>query len=328
MATALAQKQAKEEGLPTTDESTYIGKKWISRFLDRHPDLAAKFSNQLDNRRQNASNLITLQDYFDKLTRLIRKLISKGFIPSKDTYNFDEKDFILGYSSKAKVICRSWRWNPNVAQNGSGELITVVEAVSAAGNSLPSWVIYKVKGHYMGWHTAVDYPIAVFAYSENSCTDNVLGLRGLKQHFDPHTAKLSNGRARLLIMDGHGSHLTYEFCSYDLSHEIYFICFPAHSTHLLQPLDVGFFSPLQHYYGKAADTHIRETRTGIMKGMFSKFFTEAKSKEYSKETIEASFRTTGIHPLNPDEVLNKARPTKAVKTVCPIDLHMKTPRIR
>ncbi|KAH8152133.1 uncharacterized protein LAJ45_03559 [Morchella importuna] len=61
MVTALAQKQAKEEGLPTTDESTYIGKKWISRFLDRNPDLAAKFSNQLDNRRQNASNLITLQ---------------------------------------------------------------------------------------------------------------------------------------------------------------------------------------------------------------------------------------------------------------------------
>lgn len=129
-------------------------------------------------------------------------------------------------------------------------------------------------------------------------------------------------------MDGHGSHLTYEFCSYDLSHEIYLICFPAHSTHLLQPLDVGLFSPLQHYYGKAADTHIRETRTGITKGMFSKFFTEAKSKAYSKETIEESFLTTGIHPLNPDKVLNKARPTKAVKTVCPIDLHMKTPRTR
>lgn len=78
------------------------------------------------------------------------------------------------------MICRSGRRNPNVAQDGSRELITVVETVSAAGNALPSWVIYKGKGHYMGWHTAVDHPIAVFAYSENGWTDNVLGLRGLK----------------------------------------------------------------------------------------------------------------------------------------------------
>lgn len=34
MATALAQKQAEEEGLPTTDESAYIGNKWTSGFLD------------------------------------------------------------------------------------------------------------------------------------------------------------------------------------------------------------------------------------------------------------------------------------------------------
>lgn len=150
----------------------------------------------------------------------------------------------------------------------------------------------------------------------------------MKEHFDLHTAKLSNGRPRLLIIDGYGSHLTFEFCSYALSREIYLICFPAHSKQLLQPLDDGLFSPLQHYYGKVADTHIRETRTAITKGMFWKFFTEAKSKAYSEETIQAAFRSTGIHPLNPDKVLNKVRPTKAVKTVCPIDLHMKTPRTR
>jgi len=34
--------------------------------------------------------------------------------------------------------------------------------------------------------------------------------------------------------------------------------FPPHSTHLLQPLGVRLFAPLQKYYGKAADDHIRD----------------------------------------------------------------------
>jgi hypothetical protein len=99
MATAMAQNIAEENGLEVDSESAYIGRNWISRFLDRNPSLASKFSTQIDRQRQHASNPITLRDYFNKLTRLLRKLISKGLRPNDDIWNFDEKDFILGYSS-------------------------------------------------------------------------------------------------------------------------------------------------------------------------------------------------------------------------------------
>jgi hypothetical protein len=268
MATALAQNIAKENGLGSSHESAYIRRNWISRFLDHNPALASKYGTQIDRQHQHASNPITLRDYFNKLAHLIRKLISKGLQPDDDIYNFDEKGFILGYSSKAKVVCRKERRNPNVAQDDSRELITVVEAASSAGLMLPSWVIYKGKGHYMGWHRYTDDPDAVFAFSEKGWTDDSMGLRWLKEHFDLYSSKLSQGRLRLLIMDGHGSHLTYKFCAYALSRNMYLIFLPAHSTHPLQPLDVGLFGPLQHYYGKAADNYMRETRSGINKGMY------------------------------------------------------------
>lgn len=308
MASALAQNIAEEDKLDLT--AAIIGRNWVSRFLDRHPDLASKYSTQLDRQRQNASNPVTLRDYFNKHSRLVRRLIPLGLRPSDDIYNFDEKGFILGYSAKAKVICRSGRRNPNVAQDGSRELITVVETVSVGGLVLPPWVIYKGKGHYMGWHQETNDANAVFAYSNNGWTDNNMGLRWLREHFDVYSSKISGTRPRLLVMDGHGSHLTYEFCSYALSHNIYLICLPAHSTHLLQPLDVGLFGPLQHYYGKAADNHIRETRTGITKGTFWSFFTEARAKAFTKQTIQASFHATGIFPLNPDNVLTKVKPNQ------------------
>ena len=226
----------------------------------------------------------------------------------------DEKGFILGFSSKAKVICRAARRNPHVAQAGSREMLTVLEAVSALGTALPPFVVYKGKGHNMGWHLETDDPKARFAYSKNGWTDDELGVRWLKEHFDPQT---SSPLPRLLILDGHGSHITAEFCQHALAHHIHIMCLPAHSTHLLQPLDVGLFGPLQHYYGKAADTHMCDTRTGVKKGTFWSFYRYARANTFLPKTIQSAFRATGIYPFNPNKVLTKISSIKKVTTGTP-----------
>ena len=64
MANALAQQRAEEEGNP---ELGFLRKNWITRILDGHPDLASKFSSQIDRQRAFASNPVTLRDYFNKL---------------------------------------------------------------------------------------------------------------------------------------------------------------------------------------------------------------------------------------------------------------------
>ena len=52
------------------------------------------------------------------------------FLP-EDIYNMDEKGFILGMSSRAKVICRAGMPPPRVMQDGTRELITVIETICA-----------------------------------------------------------------------------------------------------------------------------------------------------------------------------------------------------
>ena len=66
-------------------------------------------------------------------------------------------------------------------------MLTVLESVSALGDVLPPFVVYKGKGHYMGWHLETDDPKARFAYSKNGWTDNQLGLAWLNEHFEPKT---------------------------------------------------------------------------------------------------------------------------------------------
>jgi len=251
MAEALAQQRADEEEDPTL---AGLGKRWVGNFLKRHPELAAKYGTQLDRQREYTSHLPTLRDYFRKVQRLIRKYNLKP----KDIFNMDEKGFIIGRSSRAKVVCRSGRRPPRVTQDGTREMLTVVECCCAEGYMLPSFVIYKGAAQYMGWHSETSDPDAMFACSPNGWTDDELGIEWL-YHFDRSTKDRKGGNGtRLLIVDGHRSHLTLEFIQYAIDNNIQLLCFPAHATHLLQPLDVGLFAPLQKYYGKAADNHIRD----------------------------------------------------------------------
>ena len=114
-------------------------------------------------------------------------------------------------------------------------------------------------GHYLGWYKNLterekDYK---FSYSARGWTDDELASEWLKRVFEPESSAICGNRPRLLILDGHGSQIMYEFVRYCDTHNIHLLCLPVHSTHLLQPLDVGLFSPYQHFYGLAVDDYMR-----------------------------------------------------------------------
>jgi len=92
----------------TGDKGKSLGKNWITRFLDRHPDMATKFSTKLDRQRAHASCPRLLRDYFSKLSRIIHQHNLKGF----QIFNMDEKGFLMGIAARAKVICHRRRRNP------------------------------------------------------------------------------------------------------------------------------------------------------------------------------------------------------------------------
>ena len=45
----------------------------------------------------------------------------------------------------------------------------------------------------------------------------------------------------LLVLDGHGSHITIDVIEYARENKIHMLCLPSHTSHVLQPLDVGVF---------------------------------------------------------------------------------------
>jgi hypothetical protein len=71
-------------------------------------------------------------------------------------------------------------------------------------------------------------------------------------HRPSHVTSGSARYNRLLTLDDHGSHDLLKFQQYCKENKIITLCMPRHSSHILQPLDVGYFSPMKTAYGRQA----------------------------------------------------------------------------
>jgi hypothetical protein len=80
---------------------------------------------------------------------------------------------------------------------------------------------------------------------------------------------------------------------------------PPHSSHLLQPLDVGCFAPLKKAYGRQAELLIRRHINHISKVEFLPCFIAAFEAAFTKNNIEGGFRGAGLVPFNPEAVISK-----------------------
>jgi DDE superfamily endonuclease len=80
---------------------------------------------------------------------------------------------------------------------------------------------------------------------------------------------------------------------------------PPHSTHRLQPLDVGLFSPLAHFYTQEIDKLLFESQglTHITKRHFWRLFSVAWQKAFSPSNINSAFKATGLKPWDPQRIL-------------------------
>ena len=64
-------------------------------------------------------------------------------------------------------------------------------------------------------------------------TNNRLAFEWFKRVFDSYSKKRQQGEYRLLILDGHASHITSEVIQFCINEKIILACLPAHTTHVL-----------------------------------------------------------------------------------------------
>lgn len=307
-----------------------VGPNWHLRFLDRHPELKSRFVPPLDKERALAQDEKIFQAYFD-LFWLTKHTYN---IDWSDIYNMDEKGVMMGVIAKMKVIVsreKRFKGKPYVTQPGNRDWTSLIECVSMDGRLLKLWVIFKGKHHKREWFEALPPSGGNIAMSPNGWTDNELGLEWFERCFIPETEKTRKGKYRMLLFDGHASHISTPVIKLCIQHNIKLLGLPSHTTHLLQPLDVGLFAPLSIYYKNAihAKSQFRYNES-IDKVEFLEAYREARAKAFTKENILNAWRKTGHFPFNPKEVIQKIvplPPALPIQTPLPkaIEVHTQPP---
>ena len=193
---------------------------------------------------------------------MAKKVKELNVLP-ENTYNMDEKGVMIGVIGKTKrvfdkLLYKERRYK-QASHDANWEWVTVIGAICADGCHLPPAVIYpadsdNVQANWVHNINPKTHSI-YFSVSQSGWMNDDLGVAWLEQVFDPATKKKARRNFRLLIFDGHGSHVTQRFINYCDHHRILVLVYPSHATHTLQPLDVSCFKPLSQSYSNEIIKH-------------------------------------------------------------------------
>lgn len=126
--------------------------------------------------------------------------------------------------------------------------------------------------------------------SENGWTDDFLCKEWLQKSFIPQaTSRNTSGKPILLIYDGHGSHDTLDVIALSREHNVILYCLPPHTTHKLQPLDIGVFGPFQCAWADRCDDIVEDTGEEMLREDFVKHYMAVRQETFKKSTIISAF---------------------------------------
>ena len=142
-----------------------------------------------------------------------------------------------------------------------------------------------------------------FSTSTSGWTSDNHAYKWLTTLFEPKTRQ-NDGNWRLLLLDRHGSHLTAKFIAFCLNKNIDLVVLPLYTSHILQPLDVGVFSPLKRALSAEIEKLFRLDTRQIPRYKWTEAYITARNRAFIPRSIESSFRASGIYLLSPITILS------------------------
>jgi hypothetical protein len=219
-------------------------------------------------------------------------------------WNCDETGF-NGDRGKISILCRKGTRRP-LKLTGNNEKInyTVHNCCNANGFFMPPFIVYKSAGRlYDNWMKGGPEN-AVYSTSPSGWMEKDQFSQWLEYVFVPETKKIV-GNNHILLLDGHGSHVTLKSIEICIQNNVVLVCLPAHSSHILQPLDVGVYchvkrtwkNILDEYYSANGQKNLdKENFAPLLKKLFD------SNKCFTRAHAISGFQNTGFFPLNMNNI--------------------------
>lgn len=290
-----------------------LGNNWMEGFLSRNP-VKTKRGVRIEAKRINGASPEAINNFFNLLETVTH-------IPPSRIYNTDKCGVMEGEGANGLVVGSSELTSKATYLKGNQgrTWTTLIECISGSGKRLSPLIVFKGKSVQVQWFAKeFDEPTWFFTASDNGWTSNAIAVEWLEKLFLPQTRPEDESEARLLVVDGHGSHTSDDFMWICYANNVHLLFLPAHASHVLQPLDLGVFSSLKAAYRKHISmlAEINDSAP-VGKLNFLRCYQKARNDAITAKNIKSGFRATGISPRN------RHIPLKSRQVVDP--LHPLTP---
>lgn len=165
---------------------------------------------------------------------------------------------------------------------------------------MPPYILYQATNLWALW-TQGGPPGARYQTSPSGWMESLLFFDWFKTMFVPHVA--TQPGHKLLIFDGHNSHISLAVVNCALANNISIVCLPPHSSHCLQPLDKGVFGPAKTQWRSILQEFYKRTRqANVDKATFPSLIKLLYERAFKPIHAISGFRACGIYPLDPSSI--------------------------
>jgi hypothetical protein len=258
-------------------------------------------------------------------------------IEAKNLYNMDEKGMMIGKIKAHKRIFTSASVKNGkilgACEDGNRDWITLLSTICADGSWHRPLLIYPAQSHdvHDSWVHVVNWETddVSFTASDTGWTNNKIGIEWLKHFIEITKAKMTKTTDyRMLVLDGHGSHLTTKFFELCHKNRIILAVFPPYSTYRLQPLDIGMFRLFAIAYSDRLIQWMAD-RLGInqyTKRHFFEVFWPAHLQSFTSSNILSAWSKSGIWPMDASKITKifkppQDRPSTATSDLSTMSIH-------
>jgi hypothetical protein len=278
-----------------------VSRMWYRRFRDDHPELDKSILKSIEKSREawEIAGVDDVKEWFKRLTEVITKLqIGASEIWNADQAGV--RVGILRERVECLVVRTKKKSASQVLSPADRETCTVIGTGNAVGDTIPPWLIFK-SFPTLEWAYIDGDPNMRFVESESAFSNGDITVEwamefnrhsweksatvqsrqlsfeeyfGCDEHLrkplEPHISfdVPPKERApaekiwRLLVIDGLTRHGAFGFREYCIKFDILVAFLLPHSTHKLQPMDVGVFQWLKN-------AHQKKLREALRKGNLS-----------------------------------------------------------
>ncbi|XP_060563744.1 uncharacterized protein LOC132723096 [Ruditapes philippinarum] len=143
----------------------------------------------------------------------------------------------------------------------------------------------------------------------------------LEEHFLPYAKICPADKQKIfLIYDDHSSQKSPQLINWARERGLILFLLPAHTSHMLQPLDVAVFGPFKNYYYSECSSFMsRHIGQIITRYELCSIACKAYTRAMSPSNIQSAFRKTGIFPIDPAVVsMEKLFPCESFREEKPV----------